>query len=68
LKPVQANSSPDPIWKNLTHTHTHKRAGRRAQGIYPEFKAQYHKREKKIKLKSDIVNHTFNPSYLGGGD
>jgi hypothetical protein len=40
-KPVQANSLQDPILKNLSH----KRAGRVAQGLGPEFKPQYHKKK-----------------------
>jgi hypothetical protein len=31
----------DPIWKNTLQ----KRAGRVAQGVGPEFKPQYHKKE-----------------------
>jgi hypothetical protein len=37
LKPAQANSSQDPIFKILNT----KRAGGMAQGVGPEFKLQY---------------------------
>jgi hypothetical protein len=44
LKPGVANSLQDPILKK---THHKKRAGGVAQGVGPEFKAQYHKEKKK---------------------
>jgi hypothetical protein len=46
LKPAWANSSRDSIWKKPI---TKKRAGEVAQGVGPEFKPQYHKKEKGIK-------------------
>jgi hypothetical protein len=33
--------------KRKSHTHTHKRAGKVAQGVGPEFKPQYHKKQNK---------------------
>jgi hypothetical protein len=43
LKPVQANSSQDPISKIPSQ----KRADEVAQGICPEFKPQYRKKKRK---------------------
>jgi hypothetical protein len=43
LKPGQANSSQDPISKKIIK----KRAGGVAQGVGPEFKFQYQKKQKK---------------------
>jgi hypothetical protein len=42
-KPVQANSSKDPISKKKKITHKKKRAGGVTQGVGPEFKPQYQK-------------------------
>jgi hypothetical protein len=39
LKPAQANSPQDPIWKKNLHK---KRAGGVAQDVGPDFKSQYH--------------------------
>jgi hypothetical protein len=44
LKPVQATSPQDLILKK-TITHTKKRAGGVAQGVGPEFKPQYCKKQ-----------------------
>jgi hypothetical protein len=43
---VQANSSQDPILKKPIT----KRAGGVAQGVGPEFKPQYHKKKKNLKV------------------
>jgi hypothetical protein len=54
LKPVQANSSQDPISKNL-----HKnRTGRVAQGEGPEFKPQCCKKKKDTKYNIPTHIHT----------
>jgi hypothetical protein len=44
LKPTGENSSQKSVWKKPIT----KRAGGVAQGIGPEFKAQYHKKKKTI--------------------
>jgi hypothetical protein len=46
-KPVQANSSEDPILKN---PFTKKGAGGVAQSVGPEFKSQYHKKKEKKQI------------------
>jgi hypothetical protein len=64
LKPAQANSSQDPIAKNI-----HKdRADRVTQGEGPEFKLQYHKKtkqQKKTKIKNWIYDFKIELGKLG---
>jgi hypothetical protein len=51
LKPAQASSSREPVSKkNITHTQ--KSAGGVAQGIGPEFKPQFTKKEKENETKA----------------
>jgi hypothetical protein len=51
-KPARANSSRDPILKNLSH----KRAGGVAQGVGPKFKPQYHKKKREIPVSWRFVS------------
>jgi hypothetical protein len=48
LKPAPANSSQNPIWK-IPNT---KRAGGVAQGVGPEFKPWYRRKENKTQIGS----------------
>jgi hypothetical protein len=48
LKPAQGNSLQDPILKNPSQ----KWAGGVAQGVGPDFKSQYSKRQKKKKKEA----------------
>jgi hypothetical protein len=69
--PAWANNSKDPISK----TPSQKRAGGVAQGIGPEFKPQYHKKEKKrmslsfqksLKFKDVVMKFSKNEKQLVG--
>jgi hypothetical protein len=51
-KPAQADSSRDPISKKTSQ----KRAGGAAQGVGPEFKPQYHPKNKLIKINFDVID------------